>query len=91
MVKVVKVWIEDKDNDSRKKLSNMLQDMVNNYNMVNSLIPIEITDNMTLAFSILEIIRNIKMTGTDEDLDNIIDLIYYIYDNNLIGFEEKGD
>lgn len=69
----------------------MLQDMVNNYNMVNSLIPIEITDNMTLAFSILEIIRNIKMTGTDEDLDNIIDLIYYIYDNNLIGFEEKGD
>lgn len=88
---MVKVWIEDKDNDSRKKLSNMLQDMVNNYNMVNSLIPIEITDNMTLAFSILEIIRNIKMTGTDEDLDNIIDLIYYIYDNNLIGFEEKGD
>lgn len=88
---MVKVWIEDKDNDNRKKLSNMLQDMVNNYNMVNSLIPIEITDNMTLAFSILEIIRNIKMAGTDEDLDNIIDLIYYIYDNNLIDFEEKGD
>ena len=87
----MKVWIEDKDNDSRKKLSNMLQDMVNNYNMVNSLIPIEITDYMTLSFSILEIIRNIKMAGTDEDLDNIIDLIYYIYDNNLIGFEEKSD
>ena len=86
----MKVWIEDKD-DSRKKLSNMLQDMVNNYNMVNSLIPIGITDYMTLAFSILEIIRIIKMNGNDEDLDNIIDLIYYIYDNNLIGFEDKSD
>ena len=88
---MVKVWVEDKNKGSDSD-NDIIDLLVKEYNNVIDVMTgdkdeITLTNGDTLGFSVLEIIRLLKVTPFKMPLKDILDGIKIIYENDLVRFQ----
>lgn len=87
---MVKVWVEDKNNGTDS--DDIIDTMVKEYNNVIDVMTgdkdvMALTNGDTFGFSILELVRLLKVTPFKMPLKDILDLIKIIYENDLVSFK----
>ena len=87
---MVKVWVEDKNNgtDSDDIIGTMVKEYIN----VNDVISgdkdvMALTNGDTFGFSILELVRLLKVSKFKMPLQDLFDVIQTIYENDLVRFQ----
>ena len=88
---MVKVWVEDKNKGSDSD-NDIIDLLVKEYNNVIDVMTgdkdvITLTNGDTFGFSVLEIIRLLKVTPFKMPLKDILDGIKIIYENDLVRFQ----
>lgn len=87
---MVKVWVEDKNNGTDS--DDIIDTMVKEYNNVIDVMTgdkdvMALTNGDTFGFSVLEIIRILKVTPFKMPLQELFDDIQTIYENDLVRFQ----
>lgn len=88
---MVKVWVEDKNKGSDSD-NDIIDLLVKEYNNVIDVMTgdkdaITLTNGDTFGFSVLEIIRILKVTPFKMPLKDVLDVIKIIYENDLVRFQ----
>lgn len=88
---MVKVWVEDKNKGSDSD-NDIIDLLVKEYNNVIDVMTgdkdvITLTNGDTFGFSVLEIIRILKVTPFKMPLQELFDVIQTIYENDLVRFQ----
>ena len=88
---MVKVWVEDKNKGS-DSVNVIIDLLVKEYNNVIDVMTgdkdvITLTNGDTFGFSVLEIIRILKVTPFKMPLKDVLDVIKIIYENDLVRFQ----
>lgn len=88
---MVKVWVEDKNKGSDSD-NDILDLLIKEYNNVIDVMTgdkdvITLTNGDTFGFSVLEIIRILKVTPFKMPLKDVLDVIKIIYENDLVRFQ----
>ena len=88
---MVKVWVEDKNKGSDSD-NDIIDLLVKEYNNVIDVMTgdkdvITLTNGDTFGFSVLEIIRILKVTPFKMPLKDVLDGIKIIYENDLVRFQ----
>ena len=87
---MVKVWVEDKNNGTDS--DDIIDTMVKEYNNVIDVMTgdkdvMALTNGDTFGFSILELVRILKVSKFKMPLQDLFDVIQIIYENDLVRFE----
>ena len=87
---MVKVWVEDKNNGTDS--DDIIDTMVKEYNNVIDVMTgdkdvMELTNGDTFGFSILELVRLLKVSKFKMPLQDLFDVIQTIYENDLVRFQ----
>lgn len=88
---MVKVWVEDKNKGSDSD-NDIIDLLVKEYNNVIDVMTgdkdvMALTNGDTFGFSVLEIIRILKVTPFKMPLKDVLDGIKIIYENDLVRFQ----
>ena len=88
---MVKVWVEDKNKGSDSD-NDIIDLLVKEYNNVIDVMTgdkdvITLTNGDTFGFSILELVRLLKLTPFKMPLKDVLDVIKIIYENDLVRFQ----
>ena len=88
---MVKVWVEDKNKGSDSD-NDIIDLLVKEHNNVINVMTgdkdvITLTNGDTFGFSVLEIIRILKVTPFKMPLKDVLDVIKIIYENDLVRFQ----
>ena len=87
---MVKVWVEDKNNGTDS--DDIIDTMVKEYNNVIDVMTgdkdvMALTNGDTFGFSILELVRLLKVSKFKMPLQDLFDVIQIIYENDLVRFQ----
>ena len=87
---MVKVWVEDKNNGTDS--DDIIDTMVKEYNNVIDIMTgdkdaMTLTNADTFGFSILELVRSLKVSKFKIPLQDLFDVIQTIYENDLVRFQ----
>lgn len=87
---MVKVWVEDKNNGTDS--DDIIDTMVKEYNNVIDVMTgdkdvMALTNGDTFGFSILELVRLLKVSKFKMPLQDLFDVIQTIYENDLVRFQ----
>ena len=87
---MVKVWVEDKNNGTDS--DDIIVTMVKEYNNVIDVMTgdkdvMALTNADTFGFSILELVKLLKVSKFKMPLQELFDVIQTIYENDLVRFQ----